>query len=96
MELIILSVIIGLHFIIEVGLGNSARACCIHLDQEPGEASEPRWERLGAREFATGLLPLMLLPAGLGLLGFSRVAGLAVLLLGAGLLALDRATWPEA
>ncbi len=90
MELMLLSAAIGLHFIIEVVLGNSAHGFWAQLDQDVSDREESRRSRIGLHEFATGVLPLVLLPAGLGLLEPARVAGLAVLLLSTGLFAAGR------
>ncbi|EMG35925.1 hypothetical protein PCS_03409 [Desulfocurvibacter africanus PCS] len=90
MELILLAVVIGLHFILEVILGNSAQGFWAQLGQDDPERGESRRNRLGLHEFTTGVLPLLLLPAGLGLLEPARVAGLAVLCLSTGLFAAGR------
>lgn len=90
MELMLLSAVIGLHFAIEVILGNSAQGFWAQLGQDGPERGESRRNRLGLCEFATGVLPLVLLPAGLGLLEPARLAGLAVLLLSTGLFAAGR------
>jgi hypothetical protein len=90
MELILLAAVIGLHFILEVIVGNTAQGFGAQLGQDDSERGESRRNRLGLHEFATGVLPLILMPAGLGLLEPARLAGLAVLCLCTGLFAAGR------